>query len=373
MRPAFSSTKQAAAFALLLLVLLVLPVVMGKNLLPPREQAYAALSWVSGPYPWIRDQIFFETNDIDIAFVGSSHIIYGINTPYVQAKLSEKLGRQAVVRSLSWGGAGYDGLYLITQDLLMHRRVHMLVFYDENINGWDGPDPHSFKIPTLFRFAENAESLQGLSGRDDGLFYFAAIIGMPRNLLCLFRTNVPLPLISNQKNLWETVNKSPNPATLLGCVETRLCFDPKTTGTSTNFAPFTPETAARPTDAIVYSAATREKFEFSTAPIPDWQKHFAYKLASLLREHGVQPVMLYLPVMPEARSLVIPERTFWPKILNGVTLLGIPPMKMFDGISDAELQNLYVTPQHLNENGQKYFTHLITPTLLNFYENSTNH
>jgi hypothetical protein len=64
----------AAAFALLLLALLALPVVVGKNLLPPREQAYSVQGWGNGPYPWIRNQIFEETNDIDIAFVGSSHL-----------------------------------------------------------------------------------------------------------------------------------------------------------------------------------------------------------------------------------------------------------------------------------------------------------
>ena len=83
MRPAFSSTKQAAAFAGLLLALLLSPVLVGKNLLPPREQAYAVPGWSNGPYPWIRNQIFEETNDIDIAIIGSSHIWNAINTPYV--------------------------------------------------------------------------------------------------------------------------------------------------------------------------------------------------------------------------------------------------------------------------------------------------
>ena len=104
MRPAFSSTKQAAAFALLLLVLLALPVVMGKNLLPPREEIYTFQGNGIGPWPWIRQQIYEETNDIDIAFIGSSRLLHDIDTPYVQAKLSQQLGRQAVVRSICWGG-----------------------------------------------------------------------------------------------------------------------------------------------------------------------------------------------------------------------------------------------------------------------------
>ena len=43
--------------------------------------------WGNGPYPWIRNQIFEETNDIDIAFMGSSHILHAMDTPYVQAQI----------------------------------------------------------------------------------------------------------------------------------------------------------------------------------------------------------------------------------------------------------------------------------------------
>ena len=50
MRPAFASTKQVAAFALLLLLLLLSPALAGKKFLPPREQAYAAQGWGNGPY-----------------------------------------------------------------------------------------------------------------------------------------------------------------------------------------------------------------------------------------------------------------------------------------------------------------------------------
>ena len=212
MRPAFSSTRTAAAFALLLLALLALPVVVGKNLLPPRAQAYAVQGWGNGPYPWIRNQIFEETNAIDIAFIGSSHLFNAIYTPYVQAQLSARLGRPAVVRTICWGGAGYDGLYLITQDLLAHRPVRLLVFYDENTG------VRNSQITTLFRFGDNAAVLPGLSPSEQSLLYCAALIGMPRNLLSLLRPNLPAPLVTAQTNYWTRISHSPNPATQLGCL-----------------------------------------------------------------------------------------------------------------------------------------------------------
>jgi hypothetical protein len=101
MGAAFSSTKQAAAFALLLLLLLLLPALMGKSLLPPREQVYSSMSWGAGGFPYMHDEIFNEKEDIDIAFMGSSRIWCGIDTAQVQARLGEKLGRKAIVRTLA--------------------------------------------------------------------------------------------------------------------------------------------------------------------------------------------------------------------------------------------------------------------------------
>jgi hypothetical protein len=97
MRPAFSSTRQAAAFALLLLALLLAPV-LAQKILPPRETIYSSIWWASGDFPYMDGQIFREQSAIDILFMGSSHIWAGFDTPYVQAQLDKQLGRAAVAR-----------------------------------------------------------------------------------------------------------------------------------------------------------------------------------------------------------------------------------------------------------------------------------
>jgi hypothetical protein len=337
---------------------------VGKNLLPPREQAYAIQGWGNGPYPWIRNQIFEETNDIDIAIMGSSHIWNAINTPYLQAKLTEKLGRPAVVRTICWGGAGYDGIYLITQDLLDHRRVRLLVFYDEN----PGPGSHTAALPAFFRFADNAAALPGLALPEKALYYFAALVGMPRNLLAQLSPILPAPLVTDQPNYWTLTANAPNPATNLGCLTVRKGFAPDPLTTPAPFEPFTPQTAALPTDAVVFTANTKTNFEFSAAPLPGWQIHFARQFAALLQAHDVRAAMLYLPALAEARSPVIAERADWPSILNNATLLGIPPAKLFGGLTDAELRQIYGDPVHFNANGQIYYTKLMTPVLNELYQ-----
>ncbi len=366
MRPAFSSTKQAAAFAGLLLALLLSPVLVGKNLLPPREQAYAVQGWGNGPYPWIRNQIFEETNAIDIAIMGSSHILHAINTPYLQTALGEKLGRPAVVRTIAWGGAGYDALFFVAQDLLAHRRVRLLVFYDEN----PAPGFRNNTASVWFRFGENAGALSGLSLPDQALFYFAAIVGMPRNLLEWFRPNLPAPLVSDPPNYWERHYGSASIVKLLGCTCSELGFNYDSLGDNfTAFTPFAPRTAATPADAEIFSSTGKNDFEFGKAPLPDWQVHFARQLAELARTNDCKLVMLNIPGLNDANAKIIQERAFWPDIFQtSVTMLGIPPAQLFSKLTDEQLHWLFTNSGHFNKNGMAYFTSLITPALLELYQ-----
>jgi len=187
MRPAFSSIKTASAFALLLLGIFILPVLLRGRLLPPHRESYLMQGWdTTGDYPWLFRQIFEEKGDIDLAFVGSSRIWLGIDTVYVQQQLSAQLGRPAVVRTIAWGGGGYDALYFAMQDLLQNRRVKVLVFNDE-CQAYNVPNPYARH---WFRFGENGADLAGFPGRIQSDYYFAAILGLPRNLLDLLRPNL---------------------------------------------------------------------------------------------------------------------------------------------------------------------------------------
>lgn len=368
MPPAFSSTKQAGAFALLLLILLLLPALTGKSWLPPREQIYSSIWWGAGNYPYLDQQFFQEKDDIDIAFVGSSRIWVGIDTPYVQGKLSEKLGRPAVVRSFCWNGAGYDALYFITQDLLEHRKVRTLVFYDV----YGELDIPNLQAPHLFRFGDDAEVLAGLPMPVQASYYFAAILGMPRNLLGLTRFNLPADLFSSKKNFWEINHHAANPAARLGALTSQLGFGINFPADNAPFIDFTPHTDVQPSDVCIYSPETKAKFQFQGPPISSWQLHFARKFAALAQEHGCKLVLLHLPVMAEMRSPVIQEREFWPDALcTDVTMIGIPCATLFAGITDEDIHKLYADPDHLNKNGQEYFTPIITPALLQIYDSKT--
>jgi len=364
MSPAFSSPKSAAGFALLLLLLLLAPALAGRALLPPRDQIYSSAPERWGPYAYFHRQIFEETNEADIVFMGSSHIGCGIDTPRVQRELSRKLGRDATVFSLGWPYAGFDGLYFIARDLLQHRRVKMLVIQDEFAGT---PIPH-FAASRLFRFADDAEVLRGLPLNVQAGFYAEAIRGMPRNLLGLVRPNLPVDASPGRTNAWEGFYHAPGIESRLGTLTARIGFD-----YDPEFADFTPATPALPAEVRVYSAETKSDFEFSGPPTPPAQLHFARQLAELAKAHGTKLVFIHLPEFTEMRAENIHEREIWPEALGAdAAMLGVPPAKLFRGISDDEVRKLYYDPGHLNQNGQAWFTQFITPALLDIYESKAN-
>jgi hypothetical protein len=368
MRPAFSSTTQAAAYGLLLLVVLFAPMLAVKKILPPREEAYAFQGYGIAPLPWIRQQVYEETNDIDVAFVGSSRLFHDIDTPYVQAELSHRLARPAIVRSICWGGGGYDMLYLISQDLLEHRRVKMIVFYDE-----DGEKFRNPAIPLFFRWSENSEALDGLPAKDRAIFYLAALIEAPRNILTLIRSEIPAEVVPARPTSFEIQYHSPNPATRLGSVATRRGFNP-------DFyvcAPFQPHAFPAKDGAArvsVYSEFEKDQWSFESRKLPAWQTHFARRFVAMAQAHGCRLVMLHLPGMNEKSLAKIQEREFWPAYLNsGLTMMGISGKNLFAGLADDEIYSLYFDPLHFNQNGQEFFTPIITPSLLSLYETNKNH
>ena len=357
MRPAFDSPGQAIAFSVLLALVLLSPILAVRKILPPRAAAYTFEDWRTGTYPWIYHQIFEQTNDFDMVFMGSSHLGWAIETPAVQRTLSAKLGREAMVNTLCWGGGGYDALYYIAQDLLDHHRVKMLVFYDQNC----GPN-HYDPMPFWFRFGDNADDLSGLTPLDWAHYYAGSIMGMPRNILSLCRPSLPGDI--NAPNVYKSLYNSPNPATQLGAVSQRVTDDSKRP-----YISFTPQNGVKSTETLIYSDATKTNFLFSPAPLPKVQAHFARKFLELARGHGCKLVLVHIPVLAESRQHGIPENHFWRETGQAdVPIVGIPAERFFAGLTQKQCEQLYGDPSHLSENGQKYYTSLISPALLKLYE-----
>jgi hypothetical protein len=366
MQPAFSSTKQAAAFATLVLVILLSPFLFGKSWLRSRDQIYSSIGWGAGPYAYVHDQIYEEKGDIDVAFMGPSTMWYGINTPYFQKELSKRLGRPAQARTLCWDWTGADAFYRIAKDVLEHRRVHMIVFCDPAINA---PDTAHRMSPELFQWPDHAEDLAGLRLRAKTAFYAAAIIGMPKNLWGRVRPN--LPAIDSEEISWPGYSHMENPFHRLGSLACHLIE-------GRSYLEFTPSTHPGPSSVCVYSDLTKTNFQFLPAlltgeiPLQPMQIDFLRKVAQLAKNHDVKLVYLYVPRSTERTFTTITPSTYWPNIFgDNVTMVGIAPAKLYAGLSDDDILKLYWEYRHFNENGQNFFTSVVTPTLVQLYETKT--
>lgn len=364
MKPAFSSTRQAASFAVLLAFILALPWLMAQTGLLHRRDVYPTVAWKYGEFPWIQKKIFEEKGDVDMAFAGSSHIFCDVDTPYVQRKLSEQLGRKAEVFTLGWFWPGFDALYFIIRDLLEHRRVKTLVIYEE-IND-NKPHLHSSR---WLRYGEGDDALEGLSSEQRTMCYGGSLLGMPRHLLTLIRPN----LIANESqwtsSFLNTYYHAPNVSEHLGALRVRLAYK-----ISPDFVRYHPVGEASPDDAVIHDAQTRGNYEFNGPPVPELQLHFIKKLALLCQEHGTQLVVLNTPQMAKCGQTAVSECLDWPAITGtNVSMIGIPPARLFAGLSNADLFKLFWDESHLNENGQDFFTRLITPALIKLHTEGLDH
>ena len=357
MRPAFSSSRQVWVFAVSLAVLLALPELAAKTGWLNRRDVYSAIPWKYGPFPWIQQQIFDETGDADVVFMGSSHIWNGVDAPYVQREFSQQLGRDAKVFSLCWPWPGFDALYTVARDLLNRRHVHMLVIYDDG--GTDMPHLHSAR---WFRIGENSEALAGLSWLAQVRLYGGAVLGMPRQLLSMVRPNLLEDPTRVRNTFWDNYYRAPNLAQQLGTLRARIAY-----GVSPDFLPFQAHGDATPDDVLVYSRENRAAFHFNPHPHA-YQLHFARKLARLCRQRGTHLVVLRMPLFGESGPIAVSAAELTPDLLGEpIDIVGIPPERLFAGIPQADLPRLFFDDSHLNQNGLEMFTPLINPTLLKLY------
>jgi hypothetical protein len=357
MDPAFSSTRQAGAFALLLLVILLGPWLVGKWALPPREQIYSSIPWRKGSFPYFYRQIFEEKSNVDIAFIGSSHMSNDIDTPYVQQQLSEKLGRPATVISLCWVNRGFDTYYFIAKDLLEHRKVHLLVFYDDHALN----EPHLSSWRWV-RFGDNSADLTGLPLSFRIKYYYGSILGLPRNLLNCLRSNLET---AGPDQFFSYYSHAFFPSDYLGAFTSQVAYNRR----PDLFRLYSPQTRATPADVCVYSPETRNQFHFSDSPAPPLQAYFARKFLALTEQDHTRLLCLNLPILSDRYAQTIPEGRLWKDCFEAnAALVGIAPARLFEGLDDEQMGQLYQDDEHFNQNGQAYFTRLVTPDLIKLYE-----
>jgi hypothetical protein len=343
MAPAFPSTRHAAALGALLVFLLALPILLHWAGGVSQEEAYRGVSERAGSFDYFRSQIFEEHSDLDILFCGSSLLGNGIDVPYVQRELSRAIGRQASVIELRQSWQGPDMNYFVTRDFLEHRKVKLLVIAaPARVHHSNQPHVQIFRV---IRYGDHPGALDGLPLRSRLALYGDYVLGASRQALNLLRRNAIDP-----------------PTT-----------SPLTRGPAAGYLgrPFVKRQVvvpAIPPASLILSSESRGVFHFDGPPLNAYQLHFLRKTEELAQQHHTLLVILHMPSPSERGMQVIPDRQLMPEVLGtGVAFAGVPSARMFANVPDDQFED-YFEDEHLGLNGYELFTGIVTPALIQLYE-----
>jgi hypothetical protein len=343
MTPAFLSTRQAAVFGAVLIVLLTLPLTLAWMGLPPKVEVYRGMSERAGPFDYMRRQIFESETPLDIAFVGSSLVGTAISVPMLQSRLSAAIGRPAEIRVLRHSWQGPDMSYFLARDLVEHRKVRMLALaIPARIHSSNRPHVQIFR---LVRFGDYPGAFDGLGPTHRMAIYAASVLGAPRHALTQLRSNLTDP---NAGADHETEN-------------TKGYGGRKFVRRDVPAPTLSPE-------SLIYSAAAPGPFRFDGRPLNDYQYHFLKETVELARRHGIFIVLIHLPSPTERGMQTVPDRQRVPSVLGpGVAFVGVPSARLFENTPDETFFDFF-EDEHVNTNGGKLFTASIAPAIIQLYE-----
>jgi len=352
--PPFYTRGQALGYAALLLALLVLPLVVGKSNLIRREQVYAAVPEEWGAFSYIHRQMFEETSDIDLLIIATSHLYQGLDGVYLQKQLSRSLGREANVVSLSTNWRSEALNYQLLRDIVARRKVRMLLTSMPNmLNGDKLPHLQGYRWQL---YGLDDADLQGLPVSYRMTFHAQAMLGLPRQLLSLARHN------RTSDGKWAATYGTQK-------IDRGIGKEP--------FLRFIPDPPKLDPQSITYHSGS-DAFAFSGQKLSAYQEHFLGKFLGVVRAHRIPLTVVHIPLWLERHDEVVKERQDWVRQYGvPMTLVGIPPSKLFRGLTEKEIDLLYYNDydwpnHHLNRNGNEFFTQAIAPAIVASYEHNVS-
>jgi hypothetical protein len=351
MFPAIWSNRHALALIVVLGTLLTLPLLMHVVGLPPRDRVYSGIRVETGTGPLDERTIFQEKEPVDILFVGSSLLVRGIDTNYIEQQLSAKLGRPARVRYLALKWQGLDMQYMLMHDFLEHRKVSLIVMNMPSL-ALSGDSPH-IQAYRWMRWGEFPVSTEGLPFRSRLAIYGAEVLGGPRQVVNYLRPNKK---IHNQELV--SYLGSQHEYGSVGYYGGKFVSEPRTPPTI-------------PVDSMFAHGKDDPNFTFDREALGPYHLAWAERIGTLARDKNVPFAIIHIPEDSEQGMNRVPERMYWPEVvgLPSAPVIGIPAATLFRNVPDAEFDN-YFYDQHFNDNGKEMFTRAITPAVLEVYAKS---
>lgn len=348
--PAFQKNCHALIFVVLVFFFISLPVFLFWTGLPAREAVFAAAPSIAGNFPFLYRQIFKEKSEIDLLLLGGSTLWCGVKAPLVEEKLSAASGKPANVVTFGHSYATYDLEYYLLEKLLERRKIHLAILLHPNVE-YVADWPH--RLAEYWFTLRDWDMLSGAPLSRKICMYSQVVLGAPRRLLSLFRTDESgqYTYLCDQHGylLWP-------------CGFSRDFG--RTRAPFTEFHPAPPKLPA----ARLFFSTNAAGFAFYDQPLGAYQARYFNQCISLLRSKGIPVVILHTPYFFEDPDRVIERLDTGLIDDKGVDIMGVPARILFNGLNQEQKMLLYSDHLHLNSNGAEFFTTAISEGIVHAYK-----
>jgi hypothetical protein len=353
--PVFQKDWHAIVFALLVFLLLGLPLLLAASGQPSKEALFAAVPASAGDFQYLYRQIYQEKSDIDVLFLGSSTLWFGVDVPMVHKELVADYRKDKTVLMLGHAFSGYDLDYYLLKELLSRRKVRLAFLISPNIYFVFSDWPHKY---TDYWFTlQDWNMLSGLSFPKKLSMYSQTVLGGLRQLLSLVRPNEAF-------RLWQQCDRT------LGYMP---CLTGFTQGGDRHlpFKEFRPAPPQLPAEALFFSS-NPASFGFFDKPLAEYEWKYFRQCVDLLHARGIPVVLIHTPYFLEAPDLVTERLDIGLFNDKNTDIMGVPHRVLFNGLDEEKRKLFYFDHLHLNANGAEFFTKAVCRGIVHAYKKASS-
>lgn len=331
----------------ILAVSVLLTFISGNGAFLTRSERYETVPSNGGNFVFLKHQLFTETSDIDVAFIGSSQVWQGIAAKKIESELSVKLGRPAKVLVLACNWSGPDVIYTILNDLLSHRRVKLVMLQIPHA-GLGGPHytlrwiGHNFRDKNI----ETNPAAQYFSRYDKMQLFAADMLGMP---WIIQRTLLP------QKSHLSSYGWSIDPNGSLPVASTMVG-----TPVQPNLAATLPKLHSD-TDFVL----ERKDFNFYQAEISTYLAAYLKGIRDVTSHYKTRLAFFEIPRFDQKTECAVPFGHEISQIFSQeeYTFIGMPACQFFKSLPEFDWRQFYADTFHMNKEGMTYFADILIPSI----------
>lgn len=297
-------TLQILAFLILIILVVMLwPI--------SREEQFSGLeNDCSNHAGWMYDRLYHNPAPVDIAFVGSSHTINGIDDQLIESKLSGK-----DVLNFGYCRLGRNLDYIFARELIKTKQPEIIVLEVREFE-----NPYSHPIFPYLATNKDLASAYPFFNKD----WFS-------NLSLAFQYRVQLM----QEQLWEAETSQPIDTRLFGRIPNKDTIDHQTLDLKKQSR----KTSYKPSNF---------KRDFDNV----YPKHYLKRIAALCEETQTELFFLYIPAYGSEM-----QRPHKFEELSKLAPVLLPPTEIW------ETKNHWYDPDHLNEAGGKALSEWVAEKL----------